>query len=103
MFITDAFINSRSTWPAACGSRRSGRTSRTSATTRTPRAADTKAVYCDGPEVAAERMAIYGATYVLSSGGNPCEGADQTDFSSSPLFETVYENDGVTIWRLVGP
>ena len=68
-----------------------------------PRAEDTRAVYCDGPEVAAERMATYGATYVLSSGGDPCEGGDGTDFGSSPLFETVYDEDGVTIWRLAGP
>jgi len=67
-----------------------------------PRAADTTAIYCDGPEVAADKMAIYGATYVLSSGGNPCDGADGTDFSSSPLFETVYQEDRVSIWRLAG-
>ena len=67
-----------------------------------PRAKDTKAVYCDGPEVAAERMATYGATYVLSSGGDPCDGAGGTDFGSSPLFETVYDEDGVTVWRLTG-
>jgi hypothetical protein len=47
-------------------------------------------------------MAVYSATYVLSSGGDPCNGADGTDFTSSPLFETVYQNDRVTIWRLVG-
>jgi hypothetical protein len=64
-----------------------------------PRAADTKAVYCDGPDVAAERMTTYGATYVLSSGGDPCDGAPGTDFGSSPRFETVYDEDGVTIWR----
>ena len=34
-----------------------------------PRAADIDAIYCDGPEVAKDRMARYGATYVLSSGG----------------------------------
>ena len=68
-----------------------------------PRAADTTAIYCEGAEVAAERMAKYDATYVLSSGGDPCNGADGTDFSSSPLFETVYQNDRVTIWKLVGP
>ena len=37
-----------------------------------PRETDTTAIYCDGPEVAAERMAMYDATYVLSSGGVPC-------------------------------
>ena len=68
-----------------------------------PREADTKAIYCDGPDVAAERMAIYGATYVLSSGGNPCDdGVESTDFASSPLFETVYDQDGVQIWQLAG-
>ena len=61
-----------------------------------PRAADTKAIYCDGPDVAADRMAIYGATYVLSSGGNPCDSAAGTDFASSAKFQTVYDQDGVT-------
>jgi hypothetical protein len=60
------------------------------------------AIYCDGPAVAADKMGIYGATYVLSS-GDQCDGAAGTDFSSSPLFETVYQNDRVTIWKLVGP
>ena len=68
----------------------------------TPRAADTQIIYCGGPELAAERMAVYRATYVLSSGGDPCDGADGTDFSSSDLFETVYDTDGVAIWRLAG-
>jgi hypothetical protein len=68
-----------------------------------PRAADTTAIYCDGPDVAVEKMAIYSATYVLSSGGNPCDSAAGTDFSSSPLFETVYREDRVTIWRLAQP
>jgi len=64
-----------------------------------PREADTRAIYCDGPETAVERMATYGATYVLSTGGElDCPGAP-TDFGSSPLFETVYDADGVTIWE----
>jgi len=67
-----------------------------------PRDADTRIIYCDGPELAAERMAVYRATYVLSSGGDPCDGEDGTDFSSSDLFETVYDKAGVTIWRLAG-
>ena len=67
-----------------------------------PREADTRAIYCDGPEVAAELMAKYRATYVLSSGGVPCDGDPGTDFSSSPLFETLYDEDGVTVWRLAG-
>ena len=68
-----------------------------------PREADTTAIYCDGPSVAIERMATYGATYVLSSGGDPCAGGPHSDFASSDRFETVYEVDGVTIWRLVAP
>jgi hypothetical protein len=67
-----------------------------------PRAVDVKVVYCDGPEAAAERMAAYGATYVLSSGGLlDCDDGEPTDFSSSPRFETVYDQDGVSVWRLV--
>jgi hypothetical protein len=66
-----------------------------------PRAADTTVIYCDGADAAAAKMAIYDATYVLSS-GDPCNGAAGTDFSSSPLFETVYQNDRVTIWKLAG-
>ena len=68
-----------------------------------PREADTTAIYCQGPDVAAQRMRAYHATYVLSSGGVPCNGDPSTDFSSSPLFKTVYELDGVTVWRLSGP
>jgi hypothetical protein len=32
----------------------------------------------------------------------PCDGEPGTDFSSSLLFETVYDSDGVTVWRLAG-
>ena len=46
------------------------------------------------------RMATYGATYVLSSGGNPCDGSAGTDFDASRLFETVYRDAGVTVWRV---
>ncbi len=68
-----------------------------------PREAATTAIYCDGPAAALERMAAYDATYVLSSGGNPCAGEPGTDFAASNRFETVYEADGVTIWRVAGP
>jgi hypothetical protein len=69
-----------------------------------PRKVDVQAVYCDGPDVAAERMAVYGATYVLSSGGVlECDDDEPTDFSTSPRFETVYDADGVSVWRLVSP
>jgi hypothetical protein len=67
------------------------------------RAEDVTAVYCDGPEVAQERMARYGATYVLSSGGVlDCADGEPTDFRGSPAFETVYDTDGVSVWRLAG-
>jgi hypothetical protein len=66
-----------------------------------PRAADINAIYCDGPEVARERMSRYGATFVLSAGGVlDCE--QPTDFGSSPLFETVYSVNGVSVWRIAG-
>jgi hypothetical protein len=72
-----------------------------------PREADTKAIYCDGPDVAAELMPRYRATYVLSSGGSPCGDSENplpmsTDFASSPKFVIVYNRDGVEIWRLAG-
>jgi hypothetical protein len=67
------------------------------------READVEAVYCDGPEVAVERMGLYGATYVLSSGGVlECDDGEPTDFGASPLFETVYDADGVSVWRVSG-
>ncbi len=68
-----------------------------------PREADVRAIYCDGPEVAAERMAPYGATYVLSSGGVlDCDDGTVTDFGSSDRFEEVYAQDGVFVWHLRG-
>jgi hypothetical protein len=38
---------------------------------------------------------------VLSAGG--VLGCEQpTDFGSSPLFETVYSVNGVSVWRIAG-
>ncbi len=75
VFITDAFINS----PVDLAGRLRITTFSTYVSNLgydpAPREVDTKAIYCDGPDVAAERMAKYGATYVLSSGGNPCDDA----------------------------
>ena len=46
-------------------------------------------------------MATYHATYVLS--GNPdCGDQKATDFRDSPLFRTVYDAGGVTIWQVAG-
>ena len=102
VFITDAFINS----PVDLAGRRRITTFGPYVSNLgydpAPREADTRAIYCDGPEVAAARMAAYGATYVLSSGGNPCGGAGVTSFDASALFETVYDDGGVTVWRVTG-
>jgi hypothetical protein len=102
VFITDAFINS----PVDLAGRLRITTFSTDVSNlgydQAPREVDTKAIYCDGPNIAAERMAKYGATYVLSSGGLPCDHAPATDFASSDRFETVYDKDGVMIWRLAG-
>ena len=80
----------RSTSPGGCGSRRSGRTCRTSATTPSPREPRTSTpIYCDGPEAAADGMARYGATYVLSSGGVlDCDGLDRPTSTSSAAIRS---------------
>jgi hypothetical protein len=100
VFITDAFINS----PVDLAGRLRIATFPPYVSNLgydpAPREADTHSIYCDGPDTAAELMAKYSATYVLSSGGIPCDGAPTTDFSGSPKFETVYNQDGVAIWRL---
>jgi hypothetical protein len=102
IFITDAFINSPIDLAGRLRITTFGPYVSNLGYDPAPREADTTAIYCDGPEVAVEKMATYGATYVLSSGGIPCQGAPGTDFSSSPLFQTVYDVDGVTVWRLAG-
>ena len=102
VFITDTFINS----PVDLAGRLRISTFGTYVSNLgydpSPREADTEAIFCDGPRIAAERMAPYRATYVLSSGGDPCHGAAGTDFSASELFETVYDKAGVKIWHLAG-
>jgi len=103
VFVTDAFINSPVDLAGRLRITTFGPYVSNLGYDPAPREADTAAIYCDGPEVATQRMASYGATYVLSSGGNPCNGREQTDFRSSELFETVYEEDGVSVWRLSSP
>jgi len=102
VFITDAFINS----PVDLTGRRRISTFGPYVSNLgydpAPREADTHAIYCDGPEIAAATMARYGATYVLSSGGDPCGGSESTSFEASALFDTVYEDGGVTVWRVTG-
>lgn len=102
IFVTDAWINS----PIDLAGRRRISTFGPYAANLgydpQRREADTRAVYCDGPDVAASVMELYGATYVLSSGGAPDCPGEPTDFVQSALFETVYSIDGVTVWRLAG-
>ena len=103
VFVTDAFINSPVDLAGRLRVTSFGPYVANLGIDPEPRAAAIHAVYCDGPEVAIERMEEYGATYVLSSGGLlECDGHAPTDFRSSPLFETVYDVDGVAIWRIAG-
>jgi hypothetical protein len=103
VFLTDAFINSPVDYAGRLRITTFGPYAANLGYDPAPREADVKAAYCDGPDVAASVMARYGATYALSSGGLPdCDDGEPTDFMSSPLFETVYDVDGVQIWRLRG-
>jgi len=103
IFVTDAWINS----PIDLAGRRRVSTFGPYAANLgydpTQRELDIKGVYCDGADDAASLMARYGATHVLSSGGNPDCADGQTDFAASPLFETIYDLDGVAVWHLRGP
>jgi hypothetical protein len=102
VFVTDAFINSPVDLAGRLRITSFGPYVANLGYDPAPREADVRAIYCDGPDVAAERMAIYAATYVVSSGGSPgCDDDVLTDFDASERFETVYAADGVTIWRLV--
>jgi hypothetical protein len=67
-----------------------------------PRERAIEAIYCDGPDVAAERMRTYGATFVLSNGGALQCAGQPTDFALGDRFESVFTRDEVAIWRLVG-
>ncbi len=73
VFVTDAFINSPIDLAGRLRISTFGPYVSNLGYDPAPREADIKAIYCDGPEVAVERMASYGATYVLSSGGVPCD------------------------------
>jgi hypothetical protein len=103
VFLTDAFINSPTDYAGRLRITTFGPYAANLGYDPAPREADVNAAYCDGPEAAAEVMARYDATYALSSGGVPdCADGEPTDFSASPLFETVYDVDGVQVWRLRG-
>jgi hypothetical protein len=104
VFITDAFINS----PVDIGGRLRITTFGPYVSNLgydpAPREADVDRIYCEGPDIAAELMDSYDATYVLSSGTSlGCDGEGATDFAASPRFETVYSVEGVSIWRLRDP
>ncbi len=104
VFVTDAFINSPIDLAGRLRISTFGPYVSNLGYDPVPREADITAIYCEGPAVAVELMARYGATFVLSSGGVPCDpGVTQTDFGTSPLFETVYDLDGVAVWRLRAP
>jgi hypothetical protein len=104
VFITDAFINSPVDLAGRLRISTFGPYVSNLGYDPEPRELDTQAVYCDGPEQAAELMVKYGATYVLSSGGVlECDDFEPTDFASSDRFETVYDEDGVSVWRLRTP
>jgi hypothetical protein len=101
VFITDAFINSPVDLAGRLRIATFGPYVSNLGYDPTEREADTQAIYCDGEDVAVERMAQYDARYVLSSGGVlECDDGEPTDFFSSDRFETVYDDEGVTIWRL---
>ncbi len=104
VFVTDAYINS----PVDLGGRLRVSTFGPYVSNLgydpAPREADIRAIYCDGPDVAVARMARYGATYVLSSGGLlDCAGHDPTDFETSGRFRTVFRDAAVAVWQLIVP
>jgi len=103
VFVTDAFINSPVDFAGRLRITTFGPYAANLGYDPAPREADVRAAYCDGPDTAAEVMGRYGATYVLSSAGLlDCADGEPTDFSTSPRFETVYDAEGVKIWRLRG-
>ena len=103
VFITDTFINSPVDLAGRLRITTFGPYVANLGYDQAARELDVQAIYCDGPDVAAERMATYGATYVLSSGSVlECDDGEPTDFGGSPRFTTEYDEDGVSVWRLVG-
>ena len=103
VFLADAFINSPVDYAGRLRITTFGPYAANLGYDPAPREADVRAAYCDGPVAAADVMRRYGATFALSSGGLPdCDDGEPTDFASSPLFETVYDADGVQVWRLRG-
>ncbi len=103
VFVTDAYINSPVDLAGRLRITSFGPYVANLGYDPAPREAAVKAVRCGSPSAAAAAMHEYGATYVLSSGGLvDCGSSTPTNLSTSTLFETVYDVDGVTIWRLRG-
>ena len=86
----------RSTSPGGCGSRPSGRTSSNLGYDPAPREADTTAIYCDGPDVAAERMADLRRDLRALERRHraTCADGDRPTSPRATAFETVYDADG---------
>ena len=104
VFVTDAYINSPVDLAGRLRVSTFGPYVSNLGYDPAPREADIRAIYCDGPDVAVARMARYGATYVLSSGGLlDCAGHDPTDFETSGRFRTVFRDTGVAVWQLIVP
>jgi len=101
VFVTDAFINSPVDLAGRLRLTTFGPYVANLGYDPAPREADVHRAYCDGSDAAAAVMARYGAVYVLSPGGPlDCRQTRATDFAASPRFETVYRDEGVSIWRL---
>ncbi len=104
VFVTDAYINSPVDLAGRLRVSTFGPYVSNLGYDPAPREADIRAIYCDGPDVAVERMARYGAIYVLSSGGLlDCAGHDPTDFEASGRFRTVFRDTSVAVWELIAP
>ena len=102
VFVTDAFINSPVDLAGRLRISTFGPYAANLGYDPDQRGIDTKAIYCDGSDAAVRLMALYGARYVLSSGGVLDCGRDPTNFSSSPQFETLYDVGAVEVWHLRG-
>jgi hypothetical protein len=104
VFVTDAFINSPVDLAGRLRLTTFGPYVANIGYNPSTREADVRAVYCAGDTMAAQVMRDTGATYVLSSGGAlQCSNGEPTRFDGSPLFDTVYSDGGVSIWRLRSP
>jgi hypothetical protein len=101
VFVTDAFINSPVDLAGRLRIVSFGPYVANLGYDATSREFDVHRIYCEGDATARELMPKYHATYVLSTAGlAACGDQPPTDFASSPAFTTVYDADGVTIWKL---